>query len=177
MQATTTNALSNGVATRGIPECSICKWLKRQKFLPARIEAAHRRDIEAYDLIDFMSPVGRVKPAPVGNGAKMREALEQIRQKAIATIPGSSIQKRTLDKFRLLASDALAAPPRNCDVGAVRQQLGRFMKLCRSFPECAKCPYHRCVGLESCVIAWAQMPYEKGGRNERKLSADEVLRR
>ena len=83
--------------------------------LAARIEAAHRRDIEAYDLIDFMSPVGRVKPAPVGNGAKMREALEQIRQKAIATIPGSSIQKRTLDKFRLLASAALAEPPRNCD--------------------------------------------------------------
>ena len=72
--------------------------------LAVRIEAAHKREVATAE-----------NSSAVGNGAKMREVLEQIRQKAIATIPGSSIQKRTLDKFRLLASAALAAPPRNCD--------------------------------------------------------------
>ena len=100
---------------KGNPGMFYLQMAQAAKVFADRIEAAHRRDIEAYDLIDFMSPVGRVKPAPVGNGAKMREVLEQIRQKAIATIPGSSIQKRMLDKFRLLASAALAEPPRNCD--------------------------------------------------------------
>lgn len=51
----------------------------------------------------------------VGNTTKVREMLETIKRKAISIIPGSSIQKKMLDRFRLLAESALAAPPRNCD--------------------------------------------------------------
>ena len=96
-----------------------------------------------------------------GNPAAIRDALNEAVSVLRACLdpdfpPTYECLRATIDKCEA----ALAAPPRNCDVGAVRQQLGRFMKLCRSFPECAKCPYHRCVSLESCVIAWAQMPYE-----------------
>ena len=69
------------------------------------------------------------------------------------------------------ARAALAAPPRNCDVGTPVEQRARFDKFCRSNSwdeidgaHCmSSCPlYHgdcsRCEELE-----WAQMPYQEGG--------------
>ena len=94
----------------------------------------------------------------LGNTAKMREALEAI--------------KDTLDKWRLngveywqyselfdIANTALSAPPRNCDVGTAEEQYRRFLKFCHG-EICEKCPVH---DARSCKLAWAQMPYGEGG--------------
>lgn len=86
--------------------------------LADRYEAAHKRDIEAYDLINFMSPVGRAKPAPVGNGAKTHEALDRIKNTANSALTALSFGNDTSSYLwgiiRECAS-ALAAPVRNCD--------------------------------------------------------------
>lgn len=94
----------------------------------------------------------------LGNTAKMREALEAI--------------KDTLDKWRLngveywqyselfdIANTVLSAPPRNCDVGTAEEQYRRFLKFCHG-EICEKCPVH---DARSCKLAWAQMPYGEGG--------------
>lgn len=86
-------------------------WCRRQ--IADRIEAAYKRDIEAYDLINFMSPVGRAEPAPVGNDAKMREVLEQIA--SIPMPPPIHLAQQCAREMREKAIAALAAPRRNCD--------------------------------------------------------------
>ena len=57
------------------------------------------------------------------------------------------------------AKHALAAPPRNCDVGTAEEQAKRFDAFCggKNCLECPRFPDSRCE------IAWAQMPYEEGG--------------
>lgn len=59
------------------------------------------------------------------------------------------------------AKAALAAPPRNCDVGTVKEQSERLEKLCDSH-ECASggsdCPLD---DYDCNPLAWAQMPYEE----------------
>ena len=65
---------------------------------------------------------------------------------------------------------ALAAPPRNCDVGTAEEQGERQKAYCRKHftPDklggnCRKCPLKNRRGW-SCQLAWAQMPYaEEGG--------------
>ena len=51
---------------------------------------------------------------------------------------------------------ALSAPPRNCDVGTAEEQDARFVKWRYSNPLRAE------LGLDA--LAWAQMPYEEGGK-------------
>jgi len=64
------------------------------------------------------------------------------------------------------AKSALAAPPRNCDVGTVEEQLERFDKFCHANINtercCGNCPAFRTTRYD-CELIWAQMPYEKEG--------------
>ena len=100
----------------------------------------------------------------LGNTAKMREALEAI--------------KDTLDKWRLngveywqyselfdIANTVLSAPPRNCDVGTAEEQAERFKTFCYIYPlNCAGCPLKDSgITHNECAIFWTQMPYEEGG--------------
>lgn len=56
-----------------------------------------------------------------------------------------------------IAKFALAAPPRNCDVGTAEEQIKRHRKWCKR----DKClPGIPC---SVCFAKWAQMPYEEGG--------------
>ena len=66
---------------------------------------------------------------------------------------------------------ALAAPPRNCDVGTAMEQLQRFHSFCRVEAKGVSC--HGCqffdenAGDVHCGFLWAQLPYEaaqEGGR-------------
>ena len=99
----------------------------------------------------------------LGNTAKMREALEAI--------------KDTLDKWRLngveywqyselfdIANTVLSAPPRNCDVGTAEEQSERYEKFCYAHRSrekgCGGCPL---CDIVCCGFAWLQMPYEEGG--------------
>lgn len=100
-----------------------------------------------------------------GNGAKMREALEfLIKHKEwlrgyslTMTLEDLEITDRILGK----AEAALAAPPRNCDVGTADGQTFRF----RDGWERANGEQAPQVGLHlaSQFSRWAQMPYEEGG--------------
>ena len=137
-----------------------------------RIEAAHKREIEKASSCSVRSTKEAARIIirnGVVNAAKMYEALVNISKYAdcAAMRQYDATTQHYIEQIRKWVDAALAEPPRNCDVGDVRRQLGRFMKLCRSFQEnfqeCDRCPYHRCVSLESCVINWAQMPYEEGG--------------
>ena len=97
----------------------------------------------------------------LGNTAKMREALEAI--------------KDTLDKWRLngveywqyselfdIANTVLSAPPRNCDVGTAEEQSERYEKFCYAHRSrekgCGDCPL---CDIPCCEFAWLQMPYEE----------------
>lgn len=59
------------------------------------------------------------------------------------------------------AKAALAAPPRNCDVGSVKEQYHRFCICCTKH----KMPCRRSYtfGCAECYAHWAQMPYEEEG--------------
>ena len=67
-----------------------------------------------------------------------------------------------LKEFNLHA--ALAAPPRNCDVGTAEQQTERFENYCNARQDdvvCSDdCPLRHASTL--CEFAWSQMPYEEG---------------
>ena len=71
---------------------------------------------------------------------------------------------------------ALAAPPRNCDVGTPLEQAERFNAFCLprvgKCCEASSCPAkHKInqIGIQYCQLVWAQLPYvapatpEKGG--------------
>ena len=74
------------------------------------------------------------------------------------------------EKHKMIGREsALAAPPRNCDVGTAEEQEARFNKFCSSYyninnvdGECNACPLNDNVKT-TCEFAWMQMPYEEGG--------------
>jgi len=101
----------------------------------------------------------------VGNAAKLREALITLREnlhveKIDGCACGPTYIGPTVCAFTLIDA-ALAAPPRNCDVGTAEEQTQRFDQFChknRTMEKCCgDCP---ALGLADCEFIWAQMPYE-----------------
>jgi hypothetical protein len=96
---------------------------------------------------------------PVGNAAKMREALEKVVE----------IAKREWNAFRETAAmyemhkictAALAEPLRNCDVGTAEEQEERYIKLKREHVDrILRCPAEPGSYFPDSLY-WAQMPYE-----------------
>ena len=147
----------------------------------ARIEAAWRREkseIEA-DALAVGGIVEAARHSP-GNAAAMREALVELRDAARNFCHQilNSKYNDIMDKYKcrergfpaLLdlryaiprANVALAAPPRNCDVGTAEEQIERLYggETC---PSC-KSPQMTsdgcaCVREGPCALRWAQMPY------------------
>ena len=120
-----------------------------------RLEAAHKRES--------------------GDCAKLREALmyaEQVLDTAARNVRGETgmVINSAYSEAARKCRAALAAPPRNCDVGTAEEQEKRFHDFCRArhLPRmeesryCAyKCPLE---GDTCCELQWAQMPYiEKEG--------------
>lgn len=110
--------------------------------------------------------------APVGNMVAMREVVTAL---AAVILPprdkaGEGGWLAWVRAMQGKARAALAAPPRNCDVGTAEEQEKRFHDFCRArhLPRmeesryCAyKCPLE---GDTCCELQWAQMPYvEKEG--------------
>ena len=95
---------------------------------------------------------------------KLREALTKI-----LNLTNSLDENCAVDpvEIRDIAKAALAAPPRNCDIGTAEEQRARFEAWCEKQPEryckaCAECPTQRYA--INCFCNWAQMPYvEKEG--------------
>ena len=99
-----------------------------------------------------------------GNAAKLREVLEKATRMLSAwcrELPFRAWDEigETLDK----CNAALAAPPRNCDVGAAQEQEVRFEAFCHAHRSrercCEDCPI--VADRASCELAWAQMPYNE----------------
>ena len=100
----------------------------------------------------------------LGNAAAMREALEALVGVIDECDSGDPLWWHIGAKGVKPLKDAraaLAAPPRNCDVGTVEEQSERYHALCDS-NECTSCPCKFTVRTY-CALIWAQMPYEEGG--------------
>ena len=91
---------------------------------------------------------------------KMREALQQAKDAILAARKKMGVDNPIILE---IIDAALAAPPRNCDVGTEQEQARRFLKYCVK-QDCEKaCPFRDCKNSHECAFAWAQMPYEEGG--------------
>ena len=107
------------------------------------------------------------------NSAKILEALDKL----LNFLRWVYAQDYPVSRDKLadaidIGVSALAAPPRNCDVGKPEEQQDRFREFCRRHfdaRECglgrsvAKCPAYQGGKNPDCSLWWAQMPYEEGG--------------
>ena len=108
------------------------------------------------------------KSSAVGDCAKLREALATIRKRLVATYESEACFMRYSPNKPLvdLIDAALAAPPRNCEMGTIKEQSQRFNAFCDAHKYvgddganwCSMtCP---CYNDIDCGVKWAQMPYE-----------------
>lgn len=109
-----------------------------------------------------------------GDAAKLREVCEKMLDLLTAEgfeDGGMSIEldEKQVIMWRTRFRAALAAPPRNCDVGTAAEQEVRFDGFCMAHKEISEqglkvcsdnCPL---VKKGFCDLHWAQMPYEEGG--------------
>ena len=98
------------------------------------------------------------------NNAKLREALEELVaniEMRANTIPLNAMVDT---KAFLDAKAALSAPPRNCDLGTVEEQIAGFYAFCCthkvSATDCGTCPAYKEGDRAACRLIWAQMPCE-----------------
>lgn len=129
-------------------------------------DAAHKRKLSK------KRPKNGVDFGQLGNGAKMRKALLFVKQ-YFDKIDPFNIETYTfaqieVDYIKAAISAALAAPPRNCDVGTAQEQEERYLKLKREHVDrLARCPAVGPSFFFPDSLYWAQMPYEaKMGGND-----------
>lgn len=136
-------------------------------------------DCNQHETVDIESRCiyGAAKDAePVGNAAKMREALvkiynvirsycfdygageshESLVDRILDDPPDYTSYRDSILEIDRIVEAALSEPRRNCDVGTAEEQATRFEAYCDSHTNCAHCPLRG----QQCVLAWAQMPYE-----------------
>ena len=146
---------------KGNPGMFYLQMAQAAKVFADRIEAVHAREVQdALDTGGYVEAC-RARKKLVDNGAKMREALEHIA--AIPMPPPNEMAQGIAVEMREVAIAALAAPPRNCDVGTAEVQAKRKMALCDKQQGCGNCSLNKVATLTQCALAWAQMPYEEGG--------------
>ena len=96
---------------------------------------------------------------------KLREALSEIIDLINEWRNDGVMEHFQYSQLFDIADNALAAPPRNCDVGTAEEQSSRFDAHCRKHMGCLTCPLREKDGgvPKHCELAWAQMPYNEGG--------------
>lgn len=101
-----------------------------------------------------------------GNQMKMREALVLCSRIIGANGIRGNVFLDDIQEAHKAITDALAAPPRQCDVGTPQEQYNRFREFCLQYTFCEQCqlrqlkPEYDICGMR-CGFKWAQMPYEK----------------
>lgn len=91
----------------------------------------------------------------IGDAAAMREALEKVLE--ILNMEWDAHRETSaMWEMQEICTAALSAPPRNCDVGTVEDQLVRFDRFCGAKVHCRECVLRNSC---SCGFAWAQLPY------------------
>ena len=95
------------------------------------------------------------------NSAAMREALGMVlRYLQWLYAQGGTDRGRLSDEIDRIIS-ALAAPPRNCDVGSPHEQADRHRELCLKYGGCSTCPRNKEEwSYKDCILDWEQLPYE-----------------
>ena len=131
-----------------------------------RIEAAAKREREAgAEAAQICGEIGemigreatREKSSQVGNTEKMSEALDKL----VNFLRWEYAQDYPVSRDKLadaidIGVSALAATPRNCDIGTALEQVSRHRIWCKCGGDCA-------VSGKMCCAKWSQMPYEEGG--------------
>ena len=107
---------------------------------------------------------GHYPQLPIGDCAELRDALEDARNFLLKHCCGSSEAQAIISRIDC----ALAAPPRNCDVGTADEQAERLNEWCNG-RHCINCRF-KGGRLDECKLRWAQMPYveKEGGNDEQK---------
>ena len=142
-----------------------------------RIEAAHKREVDKLNSViqaqrsAFDAEQDRQRRAAPGDAAAMREVVMAL---AAVILPprdkaGEGGWLAWVRAMQGKTRAALAAPPRNCDVGTLTEHQQRFRDFCEKMQHtdkacCGGCPIVklRMNGTidNSCELAWAQMPYK-----------------
>ena len=91
------------------------------------------------------------------NVRAMYDALVKVKR----LFDGLIMFQPSIRKAHKAVNAALAAPPRNCDVGTAEEQSERYEKFCYAHRSrekgCGGCPL---CDIVCCGFAWLQMPYE-----------------
>lgn len=158
------------VAAGNCRDCVLCDKIAELK----RELKAAREFAKGEAEVDFRSPVPTAeKSSEGGDAAKLREAVKAVVdvgyphnfQKEAPHIRGYCYDiTRAIDK----CFAAIAAPPRNCDVGTAEEQAERFDMFCLHDFCNKNCPLYGKIKTKAdggCVLAWAQMPYKEGGND------------
>ncbi|MCR5838354.1 MAG: hypothetical protein K6G94_01810 [Kiritimatiellae bacterium] len=117
-----------------------------------------KEETEAHSIAtEVLTEVHSTSSEPIGDNAKMREAMKAIKAKCetVLEIGPRLLVPYARDIIRC-CEDALAAPPRNCDVGNAGEQTDRYVAFCNN-TRCADCPCDKID--EDCELTWGQMPY------------------
>lgn len=127
-----------------------------------RLEAARKRELFTKARKTDNSGAAVYTNDNSGDCAKLREALKAARVAIEAAKEKMGVDNPVI--LEIIDAVLFAAPPRNCDVGTVKEQFERWQAFCgRQDPDCKGCP---CDGPECsfafCFAKWAQMPYEDG---------------
>ena len=130
---------------------------------PTKTGKSELPDGSAYALEAFKANKAK-GPTTVGNDAAMREALELCYRVIHCAMVTGVINRDDANKAMDAYHAALAAPPRNCDVGNEKEQAQRIDAFCKShgtdrngYYRCEECPL---LKIDRCELKWAQMPYE-----------------
>ncbi|MBQ2437143.1 MAG: hypothetical protein II265_03535 [Clostridia bacterium] len=102
---------------------------------------------------------------------KLREACANIAEYARSAMchTTDAYVLGYLNQIEGWAKAALAAPPRNCDIGTTTEQSDRMRHFCLyDQGGCGGCSRrNKGMTFRECVIDWGQMPYEaKEGGND-----------
>lgn len=92
-----------------------------------------------------------------GDVKAMRDALVMVKR----LFDGRLMWQTDIRKAHEAVNSALAAPPRNCDVGSAEEQTERFVDFCYRSEKCVSCQMEPEEGTD-CILKWAQEPYRKG---------------
>lgn len=136
----------------------------------------HRHDREL--LHHYADRLEAARKRESGDCAQLRKALERLREWAALDLNENAyIDQKSGNHLKLIkgvleiANAALAAPPRNCDVGDAADWEKRFGEECDKGHICSDCPVRHektrmAIELDKgarCEFIWGQMPYEEGG--------------
>ena len=115
--------------------------------------------------VDNASNSPKISLVEIGNCAAMREAFVRLHEIANTAFERMREGVETVNLPQAIwywYEKAMSAPPRNCDVGTVEEQMRRKREYCKE-TQCSGCPANMggTISTDRCNFVWAQMPYKE----------------